>query len=437
MVHPCIILADSPGALVELCGISVLERLLRTLQRCGFKRATVFSNAPDVIGQHLARPSGPRAEILVTVCPGATRSVSAKEIVDVWPKGTEFLPVLRGDTVFDERLLRLLTRQKVSAALVDSDVPSRLKMLVSSALDTIRGKLCGAVLLTREWLLQQDGALEQAVCRSLEQNSIIALDVAAQPSYSTAMRRDLRPVWFVAPDLPDKKLAEHVLLNSAQKGALDLPAYIHAPIENFLISRLCRTSISPNQLTVICNVTAWIVTILFATGHLVGGIVLALAVGVLDGLDGKQARVKVETTESGKLEHWFDALFEISWWTALAYHFRNSGQLPGAFYYLALLLLAETIDLIAKGSVLLTYGKLIDELSPFDRLIRLIGGRRNIYIWILAIGIVMGNPARAFVVAAWWEVLTAAVHIPRAAWAVWIRRHSRSGIHVRHGKSLW
>jgi len=424
MVDACIILADSPGALVELCGISMLERLLRTLQRCGFKRATVLSNTPEIIGQHLARPSGPRAEILVTVCRRATGSVSAKQVVDVWPKGTEFLPLLRGDIVFDERLLRLLTTQKASAALIDSAVPPRLQTLVSSAPDTIHGKLCGAILLTREWPLHQSGFLEQAVCRSLEQNSIIALDVAAQCSYSAAMRRDLRPVWFVAPDLPSKKLAERVLLDSTQKGALDLPAYIHAPIENFLISRLCRSSITPNQLTVICNVMAWSVTILFATGHLVGGIALAFAVGILDGLDGKQARVKVETSKSGKFEHWFDACFEISWWTALAYHFHNSGQLPGAFYYLALLLLAETIDLIAKGSVLLTYGKLIDELSSFDRLIRLIGGRRNIYIWILTVGIVMGNPARAFVVAAWWEVATAAVHIPRAAWAVWIRRRS-------------
>ena len=32
MVNECVILADDPSALVELCGISTLERLLRTLQ---------------------------------------------------------------------------------------------------------------------------------------------------------------------------------------------------------------------------------------------------------------------------------------------------------------------------------------------------------------------------------------------------------------------
>ena len=46
MHHECVIIADSPGALVTLCGVSILERLLRTVQRSGIKRATVLSNIP-------------------------------------------------------------------------------------------------------------------------------------------------------------------------------------------------------------------------------------------------------------------------------------------------------------------------------------------------------------------------------------------------------
>jgi phosphatidylglycerophosphate synthase len=171
----------------------------------------------------------------------------------------------------------------------------------------------------------------------------------------------------------------------------------------------------------LCNVVAWITTILFLTGQLAWGTALALIVGVLDGLDGKQARVKVETTRGGKFEHWFDALFEWSWWTALAYHFQISGQLPGAFRYWLLLLLAEAVDGLAKGTVYFTTGRVIDELGSFERLIRLVGGRRNVYVWILAIGLLLGAPARAFVVMAWLEIVTAAVHLPRAAWALFHR----------------
>jgi hypothetical protein len=117
-----------------------------------------------------------------------------------------------------------------------------------------------------------------------------------------------------------------------------------------------------------------IVTFLLVTGHLGWGLALALVVGVLDGLDGKRARIKIETTKSGKIEHWFDALFEMSWWIALAWHFQVSGQLPGAFGYLLLLIVAEGVDGLAKGSVHFTTGKLIDELGAF-RAPRSTGGR--------------------------------------------------------------
>ncbi len=55
MAYECVILADCPGALIELCGISTLERLLRTLQRCGIERATILSSTSERIAEELAR----------------------------------------------------------------------------------------------------------------------------------------------------------------------------------------------------------------------------------------------------------------------------------------------------------------------------------------------------------------------------------------------
>ena len=158
------------------------------------------------------------------------------------------------------------------------------------------------------------------------------------------MCRKLRPFWFPVPSLSNRKLAERVLLDSIQKGPPDIPAWVHAPIETFLVSRLCKTPITPNQLTLFCNVVAWTVTILLVTGHLAWGLGLALIVGVLDGLDGKLARLKLETSKAGKLEHLFDALFENSWWLALAWHLSVSGKLPDAFSYLGLLIGAEVTE---------------------------------------------------------------------------------------------
>ena len=371
-----LILADAPNALIELCGITLLERLLRTLQRVGVRSATVRSRTPEMIAPELKKISPPRSEIAVRLEQAAAANA-----------GDELLLVVPGDAVWDERLLRLLLAQAEPCVLVDA------------------GRATGAFVARGDEMV--------ATAR--------VLDIAKQPAYSLELRRAVRPLWIPAPEPAQRKDAERRILDAAQKGSLDLPAVVHGPIETFLVARLCKTPITPNQLTVFGNVVGWVTAILFATGHLVAGTLCALAVGVLDGLDGKQARVKVETSESGRLEHWFDAFYELSWALALAYHFRASGELPGAYLYLLLLLGAEGVDGLAKLSVIRRYHRLIDELSPLDRKIRLLGGRRNVYVWILALGLLLGAPAHAFVVIAYWEAASALLHVARAFWVIWVR----------------
>jgi 1L-myo-inositol 1-phosphate cytidylyltransferase / CDP-L-myo-inositol myo-inositolphosphotransferase len=426
MVNECVILADGPSALVELCGISTLERLLRTLQRCGIERATVLSNTPDPIAKELARPSWARAQLDITVRTRPAGPVRLEQIVDVWPRNSDAIPlllVIPAGSVFDPRLLRALISQNAPTVLADSGVRRpRLQTLIASAPDTARGKLCGPALLEYDWASAQNGLLEEGLRNGLEHDTLAALDVSAQPLYYVSLRRKLRPFWFPAPSLSNRKLAKRVLLDSIQKGPPDIPAWFHAPIETFLVSRLCKTPITPNQLTLFCNVVAWTVTILLVTGHVAWGLGLALVVGVLDGLDGKQARVKLETSKAGKLEHFFDALFENSWWIALAWHLTVSGKLPDAFSYLGLLIGAEVLNALARGSIVRHYGKSIAELGPFARIFRLVGGRRNIYVWILALGLICGTLAGAFKLIACWEAVTAAVNLARAAWALWALR---------------
>ena len=60
-----IIIADAPGALIELCGVNLMERLLRILQRLGFRRVIVFSTTPEIVGAELAKRSWAREKIIV------------------------------------------------------------------------------------------------------------------------------------------------------------------------------------------------------------------------------------------------------------------------------------------------------------------------------------------------------------------------------------
>jgi len=80
------------------------------------------------------------------------------------------------------------------------------------------------------------------------------------------------------------------------------------------------------------------------------------------------------------------------------------------------------LNALARASIVRYYGKSISELANFDRIFRLVGGRRNIYVWLLALGLIFGTVAGAFKLIAWWEAVTAAVQLARVAWALWALR---------------
>src|SRR6476646_2209930 len=53
---------------------------------------------------------------------------------------------------------------------------------------------------------------------------IARVDAARQQAYVGSMRRSVRPVFFPAPSLERRPLAERFLCDATQKGVLDFPA---------------------------------------------------------------------------------------------------------------------------------------------------------------------------------------------------------------------
>ncbi len=250
----------------------------------------------------------------------------------------------------------------------------------------------GPALVTRDFLLacSDSAPVVEELKQKTDAREIDVVDAAKEDDYIVSMRRHVRPLCFSAPPEQNRRVAERVILDSAQNGTLDLPSYIHAPIETAIISLLCKTRITPNQITIGGFVIGCSATAAFALGRVGLGILAALIFGIVDGLDGKQSRVKIETTERGKWEHYLDYLIENSWWAAIAFHLWRSGQLPNAFYFLALLIGSHLLDEFAKRRAKMAKGRLLDDVSQFDRAFRLIAARRNVYVWILACGFVLG-----------------------------------------------
>jgi tetratricopeptide (TPR) repeat protein len=402
-----IILADPPEALRELFGISMLERLLRVGQRLGFREAIIISRSLDEIKTHLAKPSWARAELALSFRPQEAWPLE----MDTIGNSTERVVFVSAGFYYDARLLAALAERTTTTLLVDSAPPEACMALWKD-----RSGSSAAALVEREWLSRQEhaAALMDQLSSDAAAGRIETLDAAQQPSYVRGLRKEVRPVFFPAPTPDLVEAAERFPRDAAQPDVQAFVERLNAPLENWIVRRLCRTSVTPNQVTLMAVLIGLVVTGLFATGHLWAGVLLAYIFEVLDGVDGKLARVKVETTAAGKWEHVTDYFLEMSWWSALAFQFHARGM-GNAWWLLLLLVGSDLIDRLAKRPVKKKLGRHLDDVSNFDRFVRFISSRRCINIFILAAGLLLGDPENAFGLICGWMAATAAVHIVRAS----------------------
>jgi phosphatidylglycerophosphate synthase len=220
------------------------------------------------------------------------------------------------------------------------------------------------------------------------------LNIQTLDDYVAKLRRHVPIYWMEINSRVDVRRAERILVESSEKDPSDFMAILHRPIENWAVLRLARTGITPNQVTVLVNVFAWTVTALFLTGNLLAGSLLSFLVGLLDGFDGKLARLKGMVTRVGALEHSFDLLFEFSWILALGYYLSQSeGIVP--------LVLSSVIMMLVAfyRSVYERYGQAagvsLDVAGRCENLFRRIAGRRNLYNLHILGWVLMSYPNRA------------------------------------------
>lgn len=384
---PLVLIIAPPGASCVLSGVSLLERMLRIVRGLGFGEGIVLST------------------------PEPTRG----DVLDAAKSGGRVL-VIFADFYCDARLLRALGEAQTDSILVDKSPPRTILPLWGQAgSHSFRYGPCAASL-SRASLTESDrfAPILPWLISEAEAGRIAPIEAGQQPDYIPDMRRSLRPVFFPSPSPECLPLAERVLIDATQKGVLDFPALVHAPIEKWIVSHLCRTAITPNQITLGTGLLGIGVTFLYGTGHLWAGAILALCIGILDGVDGKLARLKVQMTKAGKAEHVLDYFVEMSWWAALAYHFQATGEVLFAGALWLLFYGCDLTERIAKWFVRQKIRRTLDDFSSFDRVVRVIAGRRNIYTWLFAVCLLIGRPSVGFVLICGWGIATAGVHILRA-----------------------
>lgn len=214
----------------------------------------------------------------------------------------------------------------------------------------------------------------------------------------------------------DVRQATRFLVRSQQKFVMDLPAEFIDPLfEDPLTCWLSSTRITPNMVSMTGALTAFLVAWLFWNGYFVTGAFLMFLVEILDGVDGKLARTKLQFSRFGRHEDVLDYFCETSIYVGLGAGLTAGygGSLP--CFLAVLMIVSDTIDNVLYTLAGKWYGKSIDLFSPFDTAFRRIGGRRNIYGAIFIIGFLAGFPLQTFALASFWAAVTATVHAVRLA----------------------
>src|SRR5207302_10931255 len=175
-----ILVADAPGALIELFGVTLLERLLRILQRLGFRRAIVFSTTPEIVGAELAKHSWAREKVIVHLVPRGIGPLTAQLLLEQSP--SERFLIVPGNIYCDARLLAALCTKDSPAALVDSNPPEFARTLIRNP--------CGPALVTKDFLsaLPAPVPFFEQLKEGISNRKIDIVDAAEQDDYIVSMR---------------------------------------------------------------------------------------------------------------------------------------------------------------------------------------------------------------------------------------------------------
>lgn len=388
MTIPAVILmSDVPAAQALVGGLPLVARHIKELYRRGIRAFSLHgaTSLPEVLQQ-----SRIPHDALLQVMPRDDRPLPVQLRAQLGSPG-ECL-VVRGDCLIDPRLLTELLSRPSPHWLPVPQAPA----------DTLPA---AARLSPTELDLWASAGLEAW----LHHSPVLRTETLEE--YSPA-QRGLVPFYVLPVTTPSSAdAATHTLIRASQKRALDLPALLLHPIfENRLVFWLCKTRMTPNQVSLCTGLLGFGIAWLFWHGWLRLGISLAFAVAVLDGVDGKLARTKLQTSRLGELEHVLDFFVEHAWYLSITAFLATSTHDPSWWWMGGVLMVSDVLDNLLYAAGQAVFHKQLDELGTFDRTFRLIAGRRNIYAWMMFGGFWAGWSHAIFLACMLWAVVTVLVH---------------------------
>jgi len=218
---------------------------------------------------------------------------------------------------------------------------------------------------------------------------------------------------------------ENRLYGNAYKGITDL-------VTKFVWPRPARKAVqvaaalgmSPNSVTSIGLVLVIAACYLFLNGHYLSGLVAGWIMTFLDTVDGKLARVTVQSTQFGNLyDHIIDLVHPPFWYIYWGMSLNGLAPVLGfdqpQMYWL--IIGAYVLGRVVEGVFPLLGNCGMFTWRPFDAWFRLVTARRNPCLIILTVAALAGRPDWGFIAVTFWTVLTTGVLLLRLLQGVYSR----------------
>ena len=241
-------------------------------------------------------------------------------------------------------------------------------------------------------------------------------------AHSMALRKKAPPLLLEA---RDPKTVERELFKDAYKGVTDVVTkYVWPPIALPLTRWCALRGLRPNHVTLAGTGLMLLAFWLFWEAHFVLGLTAAWAMCLLDTVDGKLARVTVQSSKFGDLlDHGVDLLHPPFWYWAWAVGCEKAGMpFDDGGFTLAVVIGGYVIQSLLEALFLYSFGMQIHVWRRFDSLFRHITARRNPNLVILTVATVLGAPREGLVAVAVWTVVSIVVYSIRLLQAFAARR---------------
>ena len=314
--------------------------------------------------------------------------------------------IVRGDYIFDERVLRSLLKEKNGILKMNvgrRSIPVAAHVEVSVAQSVFQG-------------MQEEQFPDLLALRTVTLDDLSG-------SFSNELRKADHP--YVLPIRKDNRQAlEQYLFSGSYKGVTDLVTKFLWPFPAQWATRLCTVGgISPNQVTTLSLVLVILAGFLFNDGYFALGLALGWVMTFLDTVDGKLARVTVTSSKWGNVfDHGIDLIHPPLWYLAWGAGLLSFSPLlfGGTLVSMCwVIVIGYILGRLVEGAFQWWFaGFVIFCWKPFDSYFRLITARRNPNMIFLTGSLLVGRPDWGLEAVAIWTILSTVILLGRLAMAI-------------------